>query len=144
MFRFLHAADVHLDSPLSGLDRYEGAPAAEIRTATRRAFAGLISLAVEEQVVDGPSDLLMLRFGPLPRGGHLPALRSRLMLDRFCDSAATAFAQIRLVEVKDGCAATATRASRGTRVRNEWTARALPPAPTAAEGTSRRATRSAK
>ncbi len=50
MFRFLHAADVHLDSPLSGLDRYEGAPVAEIRTATRRAFAELISLAIEEQV----------------------------------------------------------------------------------------------
>ena len=26
MFKFLHAADLHLDSPLKGLERYEGAP----------------------------------------------------------------------------------------------------------------------
>ena len=26
MFKFLHAADIHLDSPQKGLDRYEGAP----------------------------------------------------------------------------------------------------------------------
>jgi len=25
-FKFLHAADIHLDSPLSGLEQYEGAP----------------------------------------------------------------------------------------------------------------------
>src|SRR3954451_12908760 len=50
MLKFLHAADVHLDSPLSGLERYAGAPADEIRAATRRAFAGLVSLAVEEEV----------------------------------------------------------------------------------------------
>ena len=24
--KFLHAADIHLDSPLRGLERYEGAP----------------------------------------------------------------------------------------------------------------------
>ena len=35
---FLHAADIHLDSPLVGLERYEGAPVDEIRDATRRAF----------------------------------------------------------------------------------------------------------
>ncbi len=50
MLRFLHAADVHLDSPLRGLARYEGAPAGEIRAATRRAFENLISLALEEEV----------------------------------------------------------------------------------------------
>jgi exonuclease SbcD len=48
MFKFLHAADVHLDSPLRGLERYEGAPAAEIRAATRRAFENLVTLAIEE------------------------------------------------------------------------------------------------
>ena len=25
-FTFIHAADIHLDSPLLGLERYEGAP----------------------------------------------------------------------------------------------------------------------
>ncbi len=50
MFRFLHAADIHLDSPLRGLERYEGAPVEEIRGATRRAFDNLIELAIEQQV----------------------------------------------------------------------------------------------
>jgi DNA repair exonuclease SbcCD nuclease subunit len=48
--KFLHAADIHLDSPLRGLERYEGAPAAEIRGATRRAFERLVDLAIEEEV----------------------------------------------------------------------------------------------
>ena len=48
--RFLHAADVHLDSPLRGLERYEGAPVEAIRGATRRAFENLVSLAIEEAV----------------------------------------------------------------------------------------------
>ena len=42
MFRFLHAADIHLDSPLRGLDRYEGAPVDECRGATRRALENLV------------------------------------------------------------------------------------------------------
>ena len=49
-FKFLHAADIHLDSPLSGLERYDGAPIDEIRGATRRAFDNLIELAIEEKV----------------------------------------------------------------------------------------------
>ena len=48
--RFLHAADIHLDSSLRGLERYEGAPVEEIRSATRRAFDNLIELATEEEV----------------------------------------------------------------------------------------------
>ncbi len=48
--KFLHAADVHLDSPLRGLERYEGAPVAELRGATRRAFDNLVELAIEEEV----------------------------------------------------------------------------------------------
>ncbi|MGD8631404.1 MAG: DNA repair exonuclease, partial [Gammaproteobacteria bacterium] len=48
--KFIHAADVHLDSPLRGLERYEGAPLAEIRSATRRAFDNLVALAIEEAV----------------------------------------------------------------------------------------------
>ena len=50
MFKFLHAADIHLDSPQRGLDRYEGAPAAECRAATRRALENLAELALAEKV----------------------------------------------------------------------------------------------
>ena len=50
MFCFVHAADIHLDSSLHGLERYEGAPVDEIRSATRRAFDNLIELAIDEEV----------------------------------------------------------------------------------------------
>lgn len=50
MWKFIHAADIHLDSSLHGLERYEGAPVEEIRSATRRAFDNLIDLAIEENV----------------------------------------------------------------------------------------------
>lgn len=50
MFRFLHAADIHLDSPLVGLDRYESAPVAAARGATRYAFENLVRLAINEEV----------------------------------------------------------------------------------------------
>jgi DNA repair protein SbcD/Mre11 len=50
MFKFLHAADIHLDSPLRGLDRYEGCPSDEIRGASRRALENLVRLAIDEQV----------------------------------------------------------------------------------------------
>ena len=45
--RFIHCADIHLDSPLRGLELYEGAPADEMRHATRRAFANIVDLAIE-------------------------------------------------------------------------------------------------
>lgn len=48
---FIHAADIHLDSPLRGLMPYEGAPPVEeIRGATRQALDNLVSLALEEKV----------------------------------------------------------------------------------------------
>lgn len=50
MWKFIHAADIHLDSSLHGLERYEGAPVGEIRSATRRAFDNLIELAIDEEV----------------------------------------------------------------------------------------------
>jgi len=50
MFRFLHTADIHLDSPLKGLEVHEDAPVENIRGATRRAFDNLIDLAIEEQI----------------------------------------------------------------------------------------------
>ncbi|PYZ98216.1 DNA repair exonuclease [Alteribacter lacisalsi] len=49
-FTFLHAADLHLDSPLKGLEKYEGAPAESLRNATRDAFENLVTLAIEENV----------------------------------------------------------------------------------------------
>ncbi len=50
MFRFIHAADIHLDSPLRGLERYEDAPVAEVRAAPREAFENLVGLAIERDV----------------------------------------------------------------------------------------------
>jgi DNA repair exonuclease SbcCD nuclease subunit len=46
--KFVHAADLHIDSPLCGLPRYEGAPLEAIRGATRRAFDNLIDLCLEK------------------------------------------------------------------------------------------------
>jgi len=48
--KFIHTADIHLDSPLRGLAKYEGAPVEEIRNATRDALDNLVSLAIEESV----------------------------------------------------------------------------------------------
>ena len=50
MFKFLHAADIHLDSPLRGLDRHEHCPSDQIRGATRQALDQLVQVAIEEQV----------------------------------------------------------------------------------------------
>jgi len=50
MFKFIHAADIHLDSPLHSLDAYEGAPQDEIRQASRRAFDNLVGTALAERV----------------------------------------------------------------------------------------------
>ena len=46
-FRFIHAADIHLDSPMLSLEEYTGAPLEEIRLATRKALARLVDLAIE-------------------------------------------------------------------------------------------------
>jgi DNA repair protein SbcD/Mre11 len=51
----LHAADIHLDSPLRGLARYDDAPVDELRSATRRSLGNLVDAAIEENV-----DLLLL------------------------------------------------------------------------------------
>lgn len=48
--KFVHCADIHLDSPLRGLEAYEGAPAAEIRLAARKALTNLVDLAIAEEV----------------------------------------------------------------------------------------------
>lgn len=48
--KFIHAADLHLDSPLRGLAGYDGAVAQALQGATRRAFENLVQLAIDEQV----------------------------------------------------------------------------------------------
>ncbi len=48
--RFIHAADIHLDSPLSGLASYADAPVELLRSATRDAFTNLVDAAIEDGV----------------------------------------------------------------------------------------------
>jgi exonuclease SbcD len=47
-FTFVHAADIHLDSALSGLGAREEGFSAVARGATRRAFANIVDLAIGE------------------------------------------------------------------------------------------------
>lgn len=53
--KFVHAADLHLDSPLRGLAKYAGAPVEEMRLAARRACENLVALCIDER-----ADLLLL------------------------------------------------------------------------------------
>jgi predicted phosphodiesterase len=48
--KFIHAADIHLDSPLHGLSAYPDAPVAQLRDASREALRQLTDLAIEESV----------------------------------------------------------------------------------------------
>ena len=48
-FRFLHCADLHLDSPLRGLEADPDAPVDKIRRATRDAFANLVKYAIDAE-----------------------------------------------------------------------------------------------
>lgn len=50
MFKFIHTADIHLDSPLRGLMRFDGAPVAHIQSATRDAFRNLVQFAIDQSV----------------------------------------------------------------------------------------------
>lgn len=61
--RFLHAADIHLDSPLRGL-RARSERGHEVADAPRRAFVNLIDCSIERQI-----DLLLLA-GDNWDGGH--------------------------------------------------------------------------
>lgn len=49
-FRYIHAADLHVDSPLRGLSNYEGIPGDVIRNAPREAFTTMVDKAIEERV----------------------------------------------------------------------------------------------
>jgi DNA repair exonuclease SbcCD nuclease subunit len=48
--KILHAADIHLDSPLRNLTKYEDAPADQIRGASRRALENMVQLAMDQDV----------------------------------------------------------------------------------------------
>ncbi|MES2356655.1 MAG: DNA repair exonuclease [Pseudomonadota bacterium] len=48
--KFIHAADLHIDSPLCGLDAYDGAPVERLRSASRQALSALVELAIEQSV----------------------------------------------------------------------------------------------
>lgn len=50
MFSFIHTADIHLDSPLRGLNQHADAPVDQIRGATRRALENLVTLAIDKAV----------------------------------------------------------------------------------------------
>jgi DNA repair protein SbcD/Mre11 len=47
--RIVHAADLHIDSPLRGLPPYDGAPIAAVREAPRRAFEKLVAYCIESK-----------------------------------------------------------------------------------------------
>jgi DNA repair exonuclease SbcCD nuclease subunit len=49
-FKFIHAADIHLDSPLRGLSEYDDAPVSQLRNASREALKQLVTCAITEQV----------------------------------------------------------------------------------------------
>lgn len=63
-FRFVHTADIHLDSPLRSLALRDPDLAALVGGATRRAFENIVELCLEEQV-----DALMIA-GDLYDGGQ--------------------------------------------------------------------------
>lgn len=48
MIKFVHAADLHLDSPLKNLERKEDAPIDRLRPATREAFVRLVDTCIDE------------------------------------------------------------------------------------------------
>ncbi len=48
VWKFVHAADLHIDSPMRGLARYDSAPAEAFRAATRRAFENIVDLCLAE------------------------------------------------------------------------------------------------
>lgn len=47
--KLVHAADLHIDSPLRGLPSYDGAPVERVRGATRRALSNLVQLCLDER-----------------------------------------------------------------------------------------------
>lgn len=67
---FIHAADLHLGSPLGGLDKHDQLPVQQIRQAPMRAFERLADLCIKEEaellliagdLFDGNADLATMR-----------------------------------------------------------------------------------
>ena len=77
--KFVHAADLHLDSPMRGLAAYRGAPLEAIRGATRQAFESLIELCIEERAGLLVTDIEILR---LHYAATLRAWRERFLAHR--------------------------------------------------------------
>jgi len=75
-FRFIHAADLHLDSPLRSLALRDPALADLIGNATRRAFVAIVRLCVDEQV-----DALLLS-GDLYDGEQTSMKTARFLADQ--------------------------------------------------------------
>jgi DNA repair protein SbcD/Mre11 len=48
--KLIHAADIHLDSPMVGLARYDGAPEKDLKGATRKALTNLVDAAIDNEV----------------------------------------------------------------------------------------------
>ena len=48
-FRFVHAADLHIDSPFSGIGEVDGHVATHLREATYEAFQNLVDLCINRE-----------------------------------------------------------------------------------------------
>jgi exonuclease SbcD len=75
-FRFVHAADIHLDSPLRSLALRDPALAELIGNSTRRAFVSIVDLCLDEQV-----DALLLS-GDLYDGEQTSMKTARFLSDQ--------------------------------------------------------------
>lgn len=75
-FRFVHAADIHLDLPLRSLALRDPALADLIGNATRKAFIGVVDLCLDEQV-----DALLLS-GDLYDGEQTSMKTARFLADQ--------------------------------------------------------------
>lgn len=75
-FRFIHAADLHLDSPLRSLALRDAALAELVGNATRRAFVTIVRLCLDEQV-----DALLLS-GDLYDGEQTSMKTARFLADQ--------------------------------------------------------------
>src|SRR5208337_3273916 len=75
-FRFVHTADIHLDSPLRTLALREPGLAELIGAATRKAFAAIVDLCLSEQV-----DALLLS-GDLYDGEQTSMKTARFLADQ--------------------------------------------------------------
>ncbi len=75
-YRFIHAADIHLDSPLRSLALRDADLASLIGDATRQAFVGIVDLALAERV-----DALMIA-GDLYDGEQTSMKTARFLADQ--------------------------------------------------------------